>query len=132
MFKSCSICGRIHPVGKGCKPKRIYGNTRERELRATYSWTEKSKEIRDHAQYLCEVCRDQNVFTYDNLEVHHITPIHENESLLLDNENLICLCPECHTKADQGQIDRDYLRELARKRESGEPPAEGGKSPHGV
>ena len=118
-YKSCSICGCIHPTGQGCKRKRIYTNTRERELRATYSWTEKSKEIRERAQHLCEVCRDHNVFVYNNLEVHHITPIREDESLYLNNENLICLCPECHTKADQGEIDRDYLRQLALKRESG-------------
>lgn len=119
MYKSCSVCGKIHPVGKGCKPKRVYENTRERELRATYSWTEKSKEIREHAQYLCEVCRENNIYIHDNLEVHHITPIREDESLYLDNENLICLCGDCHTKADHGEIDRDFLRELARKRENG-------------
>ena len=116
-YKSCSKCGKIHPKGFQCSKGRVYSGGSERKLRSSYAWTEKSKEIKAKANYLCEVCRDQNIFTYDKLEVHHITPIRENESLYLNNENLICLCPECHTLADQGKIDRDYLRELARKRE---------------
>ena len=119
MYKSCSICGRIHPVGKGCKPKRVYENTKQRELRSSYQWTEKSKQIREDANYLCEVCRDQDVYTYDDLEVHHITPIHEDESLFLNDENLICLCPEHHELAEKGKISRPYLMELARRRVQG-------------
>jgi 5-methylcytosine-specific restriction endonuclease McrA len=79
----------------------------------------KSKEIREKANYLCEVCRDNEVITYDGVEVHHITKLSEDESLLLDDYNLICLCQEHHKAADAGQIDRDYLRELAKAREQG-------------
>ena len=37
----------------------------------------------------------------------------------LDNYNLICLCTDHHKQADQGKLDKEYLRKLARKREKG-------------
>ncbi len=118
MFKTCSSCGKIHRVGFICqKNKRIYSTSGERKLRSTYSWTEKSKEIRERANHLCEVCRDEGVITYDDIEVHHIVKIREDESLLLDNDNLICLCGPHHRLADEGKLDKDYLKSLAHKRE---------------
>jgi 5-methylcytosine-specific restriction endonuclease McrA len=118
MWKACSKCGKIHSTQEQCLIGRQYGGGKERQLRSQYSWTEKSKEIREKANYLCEVCRDNNIYTYDNIEVHHIVKVRDDESLLLDNENLICLCKEHHIQADNGEIDQDYLRELARQRES--------------
>ncbi len=121
MYKACSRCGRVHKFGEICpdKRKRFYQSTEERKLRSLNKWKEKSLEIRERANYLCEVCRDNNIFVYDNIEVHHITKIKDDSSLMFDNENLICLCQEHHKQADRGQIDSDYLRDLARKRESG-------------
>ena len=95
----------------------MYVGGNERKLRSTYSWTEKSKEIRDRANHLCEVCRDRGEITFDILEVHHITKITEDESGLLDNYNLICLCAAHHKEADNNLIDKDYLLRLARQRE---------------
>ena len=118
MLKACSKCGKVHAYNVNCT-KRIYKAADERHLRSKYAWTMKSKEIREKANYLCEVCRDNEVITYDGVEVHHITKLSEDESLLLDNYNLICLCQEHHKAADAGQIDRDYLRELAKAREQG-------------
>ena len=120
MYKSCSRCGRIHSKNHQCSAHRTYTGGEERTLRSQWSWTEKSKEIRERANHLCEVCRDQGLYTYDNLEVHHIVKVTEDKTKLLDNYNLICLCGEHHTMADHGQINKDYLFELARKREHGE------------
>ena len=117
MYKSCSVCGKIHRVNSMCLAKRSFGGSNERKLRSTYSWTEKSKEIRERANHLCEVCRDQGELTYDGLEVHHITKLSEDESRLLDNYNLICLCGPHHTQADNNEIDKDYLLMLAQRRE---------------
>lgn len=118
-YKSCGKCGRIHPANYDCKAvKRIYVGGNERTLRSTYRWTEKSKEIREKANYLCEVCRDKGVYTYDSLEVHHITKVKEKEEGLLDDFNLICLCVEHHKKADNNELDTEYLKQLARERES--------------
>ena len=119
MFKACSKCGKIHDSNYICKVGQdILKNREERKLRSKYAWTRKSEEIRERANYLCEVCRDQGIITYENIEVHHITKVSEDSSLLLDNANLICLCQEHHKRADRGEIDKDYLLELAKKRES--------------
>ena len=119
MFKSCAKCGKIHSSNFIChESKRVFVKGNERKLRSTNKWTEKSKEIRERANHLCEVCRDEGVFTYKNLEVHHITKVTEAPDLLLDDNNLICLCQEHHKKADDGSLAKDYLIRLVEKRES--------------
>ena len=118
MFKSCSRCGKIHATGYMCNVGRLYTSQGdERKLRSQYSWTKKSEEIRERANHLCEVCRDKGIITFKDIEVHHIVKVKDDKSKLLDNENLICLCQEHHKQADNGEIDRDYLLELARQRE---------------
>lgn len=117
MWKACSRCGKIHDTRFNCTVGKQYNGGEERTLRNTNAWKEKSLEIRERANYLCEVCRDNNEYTYKDIEVHHIEKIRDNKDLLLDNENLVCLCQFHHKLADAGQIDKDYLRELARKRE---------------
>ena len=117
-FFVCSKCGKIHRKGFNCKTQREYKGGKERRLRSSYKWTEKSKEIRDSAHYLCEVCKAEGRLTYDGVEVHHIVKVRDDESLLLDNYNLICLCTAHHRDADDGKIDVDYLKDIARKREN--------------
>lgn len=73
--------------------------------------------IREKANYLCEVCRDQGRLTYNDLEVHHIVKIKDDSNKLLDDYNLICLCVEHHKQADAGEIETDYLKRLAKDRE---------------
>lgn len=65
---------------------------------------------------MCEVCFDQGIYNYNQLETHHITKLSEDKELLLDNDNLICLCTYHHKMADKGLLDADYLRGLARRR----------------
>ena len=118
MYRSCSRCGKIHDTRYECKTvKRIYKDTDDRKLRSKYAWTEKSKEIREKANHLCEVCRDEGIITFNNLEVHHIKKVRDDESLLLDDFNLVCLCQQHHKQADSGEIDVNYLKKLAKKRE---------------
>ena len=118
MFKACSKCGKIHDSKYKCTV-RVYNDTNEKRLRSKWAWTKKSEEIRERANYLCEVCRDKGLYTYDYIEVHHIVKVKDDSSKLLDNDNLICLCQEHHRQADNNEIDSDYLRELGRKREQG-------------
>ena len=118
MFKACKYCGRIHKAGEKCgKYKRIYPITTDRRLRQSYAWEKKSKEIKQSAQGLCEVCRAHGQYTYTGLEAHHIVKLKDNPDGLLDNYNLVCLCVEHHKQADAGQISTDYLRQLAKERE---------------
>lgn len=91
-------------------------------MRKTYDWKQKAEEIKQKALYLCEVCKDKGEIRFDHLEVHHITPLKQDSSLLLDNNNLVCLCAEHHIKAENGLIDADYLRQLALRREENNPP----------
>lgn len=118
MYKTCSKCGKIHTKGFICaQGKRIYRGGTERKLRATNKWKQKSIEIRERAHYLCEVCKANGVINYDGVEVHHIIKLKDDESLLLDDFNLICLCTAHHKEADEGKIDREYLQEIAQRRE---------------
>ena len=118
-YKSCPWCGKIHPVGYKCqaKPVRKYRYSyEESKLRSKSAWTEKSIQIREDANYLCEVCKDKGIYNYRNVEVHHILKLRERPDLLLDNYNLICLCKDCHRMADAGMSDKEYLKKLAMQR----------------
>ena len=117
MFKACSRCGKIHDSNYKCYANDIHKHRIERKLRSQYSWTKKSEEIRERAHYLCEVCKDKGIINYTDVEVHHITKVCDDSSKLLDNYNLVCLCQEHHKFADKGLLDKDYLLELAKKRE---------------
>ena len=116
-LKACSVCGRIHGTDIKCyKPDKRADN--EHMLRQKNKWHIKSLDIRERSHYLCAVCFDKGILSSNNLEVHHITKLRDNPDGLLDDENLICLCASCHKEADAGNIDADYLRELAKKRDN--------------
>ena len=117
MFKICSRCGKVHKKNYTCFEGRTYHGGEERQLRSTWRWTEKSRDIREKAHYLCEVCKAEGRLTYDGVEVHHIVKVKDNKELLLDDLNLICLCTSHHRQADNNEIDIEYLRDLARQRE---------------
>lgn len=93
-----------------------YKTTPERQMRATYEWAQKSKQIKEDSQFLCAVCRDQGEITYSNLEVHHINKLKDDPDGLLDDDNLICLCAYHHHLADRGKLTKSYLRRLAKQR----------------
>lgn len=122
MYRACSKCNRIHPydykcyVGESDRKK----NTKANKFRRSIEWKKKSEEIKEDSKYLCSVCMDNNIYNYNQLEIHHIEPIEENYDRRLDNYNLICLCNAHHREAEQGGISRKYLFELAEKRERGE------------
>ena len=114
MKKACSRCGKIHDSNYKCNHGKVY------QLRTdehnTHKWHKKSEQVRSEAMNLCEVCKAEGKYTYDNLEVHHIVKIKDNKDLLLEDSNLICLCQFHHRLAETGQLDQEYLRELAMQR----------------
>ena len=120
MYKVCSRCGKMHDFNKPCtcaKYKKVYKGGDERKLRAKNAWKEKSLEIREAADNLCQVCRDEGRYIYKELQVHHIHKVKDEPDRYLDNLNLVCLCPTCHSLAEDGDIDVDYLERLAEERE---------------
>lgn len=115
-YRACSKCGKIHDVRTVCNIGRTYTGGDERRLRSTYKWTMKSQQIREDANHLCEVCRDRGEISFDDLSVHHIVKVRDNKDLLLDDNNLICLCTHHHLQADNNELDKDYLLRLAQER----------------
>ncbi|WP_369694608.1 HNH endonuclease, partial [Megamonas hypermegale] len=126
MWRACSRCGRIHSTRYTCTAKTA-STTTEQRLRNRSRWRKKREEIREASGYLCAVCLDQGRYTYDGLEVHHITKLRQAPELLLENNNLICLCTKHHKEADEGKLPASYLKELAERRESN-PPSLGRKN----
>ena len=120
MWKSCPKCGKIHKSGFECPVGRIRTTTNESKLRNTYAWHTKAEQIKKDSKYLCPICKEEGVYTYEGLETHHITKLKDAPDKLLDNYNLIPLCVKHHKMADDGEISPEHLRELARQREEGE------------
>lgn len=121
MYKSCAKCGKIHDINHRCYIGDSFRkkNTKANKFRRTKEWKNKSEEIREDSKYLCSICLDNNIYNYEQLEVHHITPLEEDITRGLDNYNLICLCNMHHRQAEVGEINKEYLFELAQKREEG-------------
>lgn len=120
MYKSCSKCGQIHSTNYKCKADIKYKtkyNYDEDKLRNSYNWHTKAEQIKKDSRYLCQVCLDEGIYNYNDLEVHHITKIREDKSRLLDNYNIICLCRKHHRLAEKGILQKEYLYNLAKKRE---------------
>lgn len=118
MYKSCSKCGKIHDTKYKCNAGRVKRVlTDDMKLRNLNAWHIKAEEIKERSKYLCAICKEEGVYTYDNLETHHIEKLRDKPERLLDNYNLICLCKEHHIKADEGKIDKEYLFKLAKDRE---------------
>lgn len=122
MMKSCSRCGKLHPHGYICIKGKQFKGGDERKLRHSNAWTQKSLEIRERANGLCEVCRDKGRYVYQDIEVHHIIKLRDNPNGLLDDDNLIALCHNCHKMADNGELKIDYLRSLVALREERDSP----------
>lgn len=121
MLKACSRCGKIHPSSYKCN-KGVDWNRGKNDidkLRNTHKWHKKAEQIKEDAHYLCEYCLANGMITAGQLETHHIIKLQERPDLLLEDDNLICLCVACHKKADEGTIDAAELSRIARKRGQG-------------
>ncbi|MCM3599381.1 HNH endonuclease [Robertmurraya korlensis] len=121
MLRSCKYCGSIHDRSYQCpyKPVRKKEATYIDKFRRLRVWTNKSKEIRERDRHLCQMCIREFParYTFTNIEVHHIVPIIEDWSKRLNNDYLISLCAPHHKLAEDGQIDRQTLIDIAKKQE---------------
>ncbi len=118
MLKSCSRCGKIHDFNHNCyKNRQVRGLSPADKFRKTYKWHKKSLDIRERDKNLCRCClanifNTLTQFNFDKLEVHHITPLEEDISKGLDDDNLITLCCYHHKLADDNKIPRYILSKL--------------------
>ena len=69
--------------------------------------------------HLCRACNEGSYKVFgvpgldQELQVHHIEPLEERFDLRLDDGNLVTLCSMHHRMAEDGDIPRDYLHDLA-------------------
>lgn len=126
MLKSCSYCGSIHDRTHHCSSKPVYNRKRERNsdadrLRNTKAWRDRSLEIRKRDRGLCQVCirnlyHTTTQYTFDNVSVHHIKPLHEGGSLL-SGHNLLSVCRMHHNMCECGDIPRQEQKQFAKEQE---------------
>lgn len=120
MLKSCSRCGKIHDFNKTCyKNRQVRGSSDADKFRKTNKWHVKSEQIRERDKHLCRCCianiyETTDIFNFSKLEVHHITPLEEDISRRLDDDNLITLCCYHHKLADKNIISRNILYKLVK------------------
>jgi 5-methylcytosine-specific restriction enzyme A len=114
----------MHKRGHRCaaKPKdnRVKESNEINRFRWSRRWSTKSKQIRERDRHLCQACLHLvdgtvNQYTFNNLEVHHIEPLHEAFDRRLDDSNLVSLCVTHHKMAEDNEIDKDILFAFAEK-----------------
>ena len=105
----------MHDINQSCTNFKSMRNAKADKFRNTTIWKRKREEIKKRDCYLCRYCFDvKHKINTSNLSVHHISPIDKAYSQRLDNDNLITLCSDCHTKAEAGKIEKNTLRRLAK------------------
>lgn len=137
MLRSCKYCGRVHDDRALCEQKiaalekrararsatKSHPDSRATQFRSTLDWTKRSMQVRERDHHLCLCCaaglkgttkRYNNGTDSGGLEVHHITPIQEDETLRLDEYNLITVCRYHHYLCEVGIISRRQQQELVR------------------
>ena len=111
MLRTCSVCGGIHHENNMCK--RTYKkNSYASKFRNSNAWITKREQIKKRDKYLCRVCLKDNIYTYNNLQVHHIVPIEKDNDKKLDSNNLITLCSYHHKQAEMNKILKEELSNL--------------------
>ena len=124
MQKSCKYCGGIHDESYNC-PQRPVTHKKVDDavrFRNTTKWQKKRTEIKRRDKYLCQICIREMYntlykYTYKDLQVHHVIPIHKDGSKSLDSSNLISLCPMHHAMCDKGEIPYEVVQRIINEQE---------------
>ena len=92
------------------------------------------KKIYQESGMACAMCGEEDISTF---EIHHIKPI--SEGGIAEEENLIMLCSNCHSKVTHGEIEKSEILELkkslrgiGRMRKTGSPASNVINFPKGV
>lgn len=72
----------------------------------THGWSKVQRAALARDDYKCQNCGLSKAQIGRNPDVHHITPVREFEHPrdAHELENVICLCPSCHSKAESGEV----------------------------
>jgi 5-methylcytosine-specific restriction protein A len=115
MLVSCRYCNAIHERSYKCD-SRPKAPTKELNnivrFRNSSAWKRKRADIKARDNHLCQLCKLENKYTYESLDVHHITAISIDWTLRLEDYNLITLCKYHHFLADNGNIKRSQLYDI--------------------
>ena len=81
----------------------------------------KKKPDKSRDKHLCQICLEGKYdtfyrYNYNQLEVHHIIPIEEDNDKKLDSEKLITLCNMHHKMAEDNKISREELQEIVARK----------------
>lgn len=92
--------GENHPLWKGGEIES-YG----------YGWCSIRKQARKRDSYCCQICGKTKDDIGYGPEVHHIKPVREFKNIedAHTMDNVISLCPTCHSNAEHGNISREKL-----------------------
>ena len=123
MLRACSYCGFVHDEHYVCDNKRKAlkkRQTRQRKVRSASRWTTVRNRVLHRDKAMCQCCLAEEIGTKrkyngDFLEVHHITPIEEDESRSYDEDNLLTVCRYHHELCESGKISRKRQYELVEK-----------------
>ena len=128
MLKSCQYCGRIHDSKQICRQKQEAKERRWKQrnetdvvkFRRSAAWKKKSIQIRKRDEYLCLCCLAGlpgtiKKYNTEDLSVHHITPVEEDQGRRLDEDNLITVCAVHHEMCEAGEISRVIQHSLIEK-----------------
>lgn len=114
MKKACKYCGKVHDRGYKCSrmPVKTKHTSEIDRFRSSYAWQKKRESIKIRDNFCCRICFlkvfEQKINDFYT-EVHHITPLAEDFSKRLDDDNLITLCEHHHKMAENGLISREEL-----------------------
>ena len=114
---NCGICGGKHEINTECPHKYKFKKVSDVSQKAnkfyrTKAWQMKRKEIIERDKY-CQRCWLKfGIVNMDQLQIHHIKQLTQYWEERLNNDNLICVCLQCHRFLDQsnnGKLDFDWL-----------------------
>lgn len=123
ILKACPHCGRVHVGDCPNKPKRNYkreqanaleSRQKERKFRSSKAWQRARAEALDRDKHLCRLCLEEEhyITVGQQLDVHHIEPLHQAWKKRTARSNLITLCKRHHYLADHGEYKREDLKKI--------------------
>lgn len=92
------------PIHQQYAPKKEAFQNAKRaneDLYHSAKWRKLRKETIEKYGSICRFCGKKT----DNPQIHHIIPPRGNETLFFDPENLAVICPDCHRKITEQEIE---------------------------